>query len=91
MEDENEPLLHRKQQNRFEIFPQLFIKGGINKYALLGSKADIRKELEYKICDITKGGGTVFSLDHRIPNGVPVENYRYYVKLGREMLRDSLI
>ena len=30
--------------------------------------------------------GTVFALDHRIPNGVPIENYRYYVQLGREML-----
>ena len=62
------------------------LKGGIDKYALLGSKEDIRKELEHKINDVTKGGGTIFSLDHRIPNGVPVENYRYYANLGREML-----
>jgi hypothetical protein len=32
------------------------------------------------------GGGTVFGLDHRIPNGVLLDNYRYYVNLGREML-----
>ena len=32
------------------------------------------------------GGGTVFALDHRIPNGVPLENYRYYVKLGKQIL-----
>ena len=31
-------------------------------------------------------GGIIFSLDHRIPNGVPLENYRYYVTLGREIL-----
>jgi len=62
------------------------LKGGIDKYILRGSKEDIRRELEYKICDITKGGGTVFALDHRIPNGVPIENYRYYVKLGKELL-----
>ena len=65
---------------------KLAIKGGINKFALLGTKEDIRKELEYKICPDTLGGGTVFALDHRIPNGVPIENYRYYVSLGREML-----
>ena len=35
---------------------------------------------------VMMGGGTVFALDHRIPNGVPIENYRYYVQLGREML-----
>lgn len=62
------------------------IKGGINKNVLLGSKDDIKRELEYKICELTKGGGIVFGLDHRIPNGVPIENYRYYVNLGREML-----
>ena len=65
---------------------RITLKGGINKYALRGTKEDIRRELEYKMCDITKGGGTIFALDHRIPNGVPIENYRYYVQLGRELL-----
>ena len=65
---------------------RLAIKGGIDKYALLGTKEDIRRELEYKMTGATRGGGTVFALDHRIPNGVPLENYRYYVKLGRELL-----
>jgi uroporphyrinogen-III decarboxylase len=65
---------------------QVSLMGGINKYALLGSREDIRNELEYKICGITKGGGTIFALDHRVPNGVPIENYRYYVNLGRELL-----
>ena len=46
----------------------------------------IRKELEYKMQDIMRGGGTVVALDHRIPNGVSIENYRYYVTLGREIL-----
>ena len=65
---------------------RLAIKGGIDKYALRGTKEDIRRELEYKMCDIMKHGGTAFALDHRIPNGVSIENYRYYVKLGRELL-----
>jgi uroporphyrinogen-III decarboxylase len=62
------------------------IKGGIDKYTLMRSKEDIRKELEYKMGDTMRGGGTIFCLDHRIPNGVPIENYRYYVKTGREIL-----
>jgi len=65
---------------------RLAVKGGVDKYALLGTKADIRRELEYKMQGATRGGGTVFALDHRIPNGVPLENYRYYVQLGREIL-----
>ena len=31
-------------------------------------------------------GSAVFGLDHRIPNGTPLENYRYYVQRGREIL-----
>ena len=31
-------------------------------------------------------GGMVFGLDHRIPNGTPLANYRYYVRTAREML-----
>lgn len=61
-------------------------KGGIDKFALRGTKEDVRKELEYKMSAPMLGGGTIFALDHRIPNGVPIENYRYYVKLGRELL-----
>ena len=65
---------------------KLFFKGGIDKHALRFGRDDILKELEYKLCPLMQGGGTVFGLDHRIPNGVSLENYRYYVKTGREML-----
>ena len=65
---------------------RLAFKGGIDKFALRGNKEDIRRELEYKLTSPLTGGGTVFALDHRIPDGVPIENYRYYVRLGREML-----
>lgn len=65
---------------------RLAFKGGIDKFALRGTKADIDRELEYKLSGNLLGGGTVFGLDHRIPNGVPIENYRYYVKRGRELL-----
>ena len=65
---------------------KMYFKGGIDKHVLRRSKEEIRAELEYKMSDIMLGGGSVFSLDHRIPNGTPLENYRYYVNLGREML-----
>jgi len=65
---------------------RLAFKGGLDKFALRGTKEDIQKELTYKICPTTIGGGTVFAIDHRIPNGVPIENYRYYADLGRELL-----
>ena len=61
-------------------------QGGLDKFALRGTKEDIRRELEYKLCSQLKGGGMIFGIDHLIPNGVPLENYRYYVKTAREML-----
>ena len=66
--------------------PRLAMLGGIDKYVLLKSKAEIRKELEYKLQPTMQQGGIVFGLDHRIVNGTPLENYRYYVALGREIL-----
>ena len=65
---------------------KIYFKGGIDKHVLRGSKEDIRRELEYKMSAPMLGGGTIFALDHRIPNGVSIDNYRYYVTLGREML-----
>ena len=65
---------------------RLAFKGGIDKHVLRQDKKAIREELEYKMQPIMQQGGMVFGLDHRIPNGTPLENYRYYVNTGREIL-----
>ncbi len=66
---------------------RLAFRGGIDKHALRQDKAAIRKELEYKLQPLMRDSGYhVLALDHRIPDGVTIENYRYYVDLGREML-----
>ena len=65
---------------------KLAFKGGIDKHVLRESKEAIRKELEYKMQPLMQKGGVVFGLDHRIPNGTPIENYRYYVNIAREIL-----
>jgi uroporphyrinogen-III decarboxylase len=66
---------------------KLAMLGGIDKHVLRESKEEIRRELEYRMQALMQeSGGIVFGLDHRIPNGTPLENYRYYVKLGREIL-----
>ena len=65
---------------------RIYFKGGIDKHVLRKDFAAIRRELEYKMSAPMLGGGTIFALDHRIPNGVSIENYRHYVKTGRELL-----
>jgi hypothetical protein len=64
---------------------RLAMLGGIDKHVLRRGKEEIRKELEYKMQPSMRRG-MVLGLDHRIPNGTPLENYRFYVNLGREIL-----
>lgn len=71
----------RKQYGR-----RVNMLGGIDKHVLRQDKAAIRRELEYKLQPLMREGGMVFGLDHRIPNGTPLANYRYYVDTAREML-----
>ena len=72
--------------SRKQFGNRLAFKAGIDKYALRGTKEDIRREVEYKVGSLKKELGIAFGLDHRIPNGVPIENYRYYVSLVKEIL-----
>lgn len=65
---------------------RLMMLGGIDKHVLRRDRAAIRRELEYKLQPMMREGGCAFGLDHQIPNGTPLENYRYYVDLGREIL-----
>jgi uroporphyrinogen-III decarboxylase len=60
--------------------------GGLDKHVLRKSKAEIDAELEYKLPPLMRTGGCVLGLDHRIPNGTPLENYRYYLKRVWEIL-----
>jgi hypothetical protein len=64
----------------------LSMRGGIDKHVLRQDQAAIRRELEYKLQPMMREGGVAFGLDHRIPNGTPIENYRYYVRTAREIL-----
>jgi hypothetical protein len=65
---------------------RLAIRGGIDKHAIRKGHEAIRAELEHKMQPMFREGGIVFGLDHRIPNGTPIEAYRYYVDLGRSLL-----
>ncbi len=65
---------------------RMIMLGGIDKHVLRQDKNMIKQELEYKMQPAMQTGGMVFGIDHRIPNGTPLENYRYYADLGRELL-----
>lgn len=65
---------------------KLAFYGGLDKHVLRGSKEDIVAELEYKIPPMVASGGCVLALDHRIPNGTPLEAYRFYIKKAWEIM-----
>jgi len=60
--------------------------GGIDKHVLRRSKDEIVAELERKIPPLVRTGGCVFGLDHRIPNGTPLDHYRFYIEKAWEIM-----
>ena len=73
-------------QLRAQYGTRLAFEGGLDKHVLRGSKDEIVAELEYKIPPLVRTGGCVFALDHRIPNGTPLEHYRFYHRMAWEIL-----
>jgi len=65
---------------------KLAFYGGIDKHVIRRSKEEIVAELEYKIPPMIATGGCVLALDHRIPNGTPIENYRFYMEKAWEII-----
>jgi hypothetical protein len=65
---------------------RLAFYGGIDKHVIRRSKEDIVAELEYKLPPMVASGGCLLALDHRIPNGTPLENYRFYVQKAWEIM-----
>ncbi len=65
---------------------QLAFIGGLDKHCLRQGERAIVDELEYKIPPMIRTGGCVLGLDHRIPNGTPLEAYRFYVRKAWEIM-----
>jgi uroporphyrinogen decarboxylase len=76
----SDPLKFRKMWGR-----DMLLRGGIAKYKLAGSKEDILTELK-RVAPVVEDGGYIPHGDHRIPQDVPYENYRYYVREKLAML-----
>ena len=71
---------------RAEFGTRLAIMGGLDKFIIQKGRAAIDAELEYKIPAMLRTGGIIFGLDHRIPAGSSLENYRYYHRRAWEII-----
>ena len=65
---------------------RLAFHGGLDKHVIRRTRDEIVAELEYKIPPMVWTGGCVLGLDHRIPNGTPLEHYRFYVEKAWEIM-----
>ena len=66
---------------------RLAFYGGIDKHIIRRSREEIVAELETKIPPMVATGGCVIALDHRIPNGTPLDSYRFYVDTAWEIMK----
>ncbi len=74
----SDPVLMRQK------WPDILMQGGVDKIKLAKGKQEIRAELE-RLLPLVKYGGFVPGVDHRVPADVSLENYKYYLKLKRQM------
>lgn len=67
-----------------DLYPTLFLKGGIDKRALIHGKEAIEKEIKDKF-DIAWSKGMYLPwVDHGIPPDVSWDNFRYFVEIYKK-------
>ena len=76
----SDPLRYRKEYGQ-----QLLLRGGVDKRALLNGPVGILRELKY-LEPLIAEGGFIPTVDHRIPQGVSLEDFTYYLKEKRALL-----
>ena len=64
---------------------QVLLIGGIEKHKLAGTKKDVLDQLK-RVAPLVEEGGCIPHGDHRIPDDIPYENYRYYIREKLAML-----
>lgn len=64
---------------------RLAFVGGLDKFAVREGGDILENELKRKVPFMTESGGCILGLDHRIPNGTLLENYKTYLHLLRSL------
>lgn len=74
-----DPVAYRKQYGK-----DLLIMGGFDKHILQRTPEDIRREVA-RLAPLVEEGGFIGFCDHRVPPDVPLENFRLFVDLQRDV------
>ena len=70
----SDPVALREQYGR-----QILLRGGLEKFELSKTRREILAELK-RVEKTFEDGGFIPHGDHRIPEDVPYDNYRYYIR-----------
>ncbi len=70
----SDPVQLRKQYGK-----QILLRGGLAKFEFTKTRRDILNELK-RVEKVFEEGGYIPHADHNIPEDVPYDNYRYYVR-----------
>jgi hypothetical protein len=76
----SDPLIIRKEYGK-----QILLRGGVNKHALAKTKKHILDELKH-LEPLVSEGGFIPGVDHRTPQDVSYDNYKYYIREKLAML-----
>jgi uroporphyrinogen decarboxylase len=68
-----------------EQYPKLGMIGGIDKRVLVHGRAAIEAEIMAKVPPLKEKGGYIPALDHIIPPDIPLNGFRHYVEVLREI------
>ena len=64
---------------------ELLLWGGVDKRVLAGSKQEIKEHLQ-ELAPLVEAGGYIPTVDHTVQPGVSLENFKYYMKIKKEIL-----
>jgi hypothetical protein len=67
-------------------YPTVRLVGHFNKLVMHLGEAAVRAEFE-RLLPLMRGGGFIPSVDHQTPPGVPLEQYRMYLRLLADYVR----
>lgn len=65
-------------------YPDMRMHGGVDKMVLLKGREAIKSELE-RLLPLVREGGFIPGVDHRVQADVKLDDYKYYLKLKREI------
>ncbi|KPJ63528.1 MAG: hypothetical protein AMS15_00070 [Planctomycetes bacterium DG_23] len=72
---------HNDPEEYLQKYPQLFIKGGIDKRELRFSYQRVHAEVARRYATAREYGGYIPTVDHGVPPDVPLRNFLYMVEL----------